>query len=101
MRFYKVDDTIVMFGKVSTIELLSSYTFASGIKPSIAYFYSRADKEEVDVVNYFNIFTNYNFNDNFKAYAAYKVNLLRNTQRSNELELARDDAIGIGMTYSF
>ncbi|HGJ5875195.1 MAG TPA: porin [Arsenophonus sp.] len=89
-----------MFGKVSTIELLSSYTFASGIEPGIVYFYSRADKE-LDVVNYLNIFTNYNFNDNFKAYAAYKVNLLRNTQPSNELELVCDDVIGIGMTYSF
>lgn len=55
----------------------------------------------MDVVNYFNIFTNYNFNDNFKAYAAYKVNLLRNSQRGNELEIARDNVIGVGMTYSF
>lgn len=97
---HEVDDNVVIFGKVSTIELLTSYTFASGLEPGVAYFYSRADKA-VDVVNYLNIFTNYNFNDNFKAYAAYKVNLLRNSQLGNELELARDNVIGIGMTYSF
>ncbi|WP_182853263.1 porin [Arsenophonus endosymbiont of Aleurodicus floccissimus] len=97
---HEVDDNVVIFGKVSTIELLTSYNFASGLEPGVAYFYSRADKA-VDVVNYLNIFTNYNFNDNFKAYAAYKVNLLRNSQLGNELELARDNVIGIGMTYSF
>lgn len=100
IHFHEVDDDVVIFGKVSTLELLSSYTFASGLEPGIAYFYSRANKQ-VDVVNYLNIFTNYNFNDNFKAYAAYKVNLLRNNQRGKELELARDSVIGIGMTYSF
>lgn len=100
IHFHEVDDNVVIFGKVSTLELLSSYTFASGLEPGVAYFYSRANKQ-VDVVNYLNIFTNYNFNDNFKAYAAYKVNLLRNSQRGNELEIARDNVIGVGMTYSF
>ncbi|WP_187433251.1 porin, partial [Serratia marcescens] len=77
--------------KTQNFEAVAQYQFDFGLRPSLAWVYSKGvdlggnvngngkvDYVDQDLVNYIDVGAYYYFNKNFSAYADYKINLLNN-----------------------
>ncbi|QLA70062.1 porin [Enterobacter pasteurii] len=102
--------------KTQNFEAVAQYQFDFGLRPSLAWVYSKGidlgdndytpangyDYVDQDLVNYIDVGMTYNFNKNFSAYVDYKINLLDGDDDFYvDNGIATDDIVGVGMTYQF
>ncbi|MCK6894208.1 porin OmpC [Enterobacter bugandensis] len=102
--------------KTQNFEAVAQYQFDFGLRPSLAWVYSKGidlggndyhprngyDYVDQDLVNYIDLGMTYNFNKNFSTYVDYKINLLDEDDAFyNDNGIATDDIVGIGMIYQF
>ncbi|HAT3951985.1 TPA: porin [Kluyvera ascorbata] len=106
------DDGIA--NKTQNFEVTAQYQFDFGLRPSLAWVYSKGVDVGVhtnsngsyltdqDLVNYIDLGATYSFNKNFSTYVDYKINLLdADAQFYNANGISTDDIVGVGMTYQF
>lgn len=102
--------------KTQNFEAVAQYQFDFGLRPSLAWVYSKGidlggndyhyangyDYVDQDLVNYIDVGMTYTFNKNFSAYVDYKINLLdEDDDFYGDNGIATDDIVGVGMTYQF
>jgi outer membrane protein N len=102
--------------KTQNFEAVAQYQFDFGLRPSLAWVYSKGkdlggndyntsngvDYADQDLVNYIEVGAYYNFNKNFIAYVDYKINLLDEDDAFYaDNGIATDDVVGVGMVYQF
>ncbi|MDU1295005.1 MAG: porin OmpC [Enterobacter hormaechei] len=102
--------------KTQNFEAVAQYQFDFGLRPSLAWVYSKGidlggndyhpgngyDYVDQDLVNYIDVGMTYSFNKNFSTYVDYKINLLDEDDAFyNDNGIATDDIVGVGMTYQF
>ncbi|MDX6040379.1 porin OmpC [Scandinavium lactucae] len=101
--------------KTQNFEAVAQYQFDFGLRPSLAWVYSKGvdlggningngniDYVDQDLVNYIDIGANYYFNKNFSTYVDYKINLLDGDDEFyGDNGISTDDVVGIGMIYQF
>ncbi|WP_054180740.1 porin OmpC [Trabulsiella odontotermitis] len=108
------DDGIA--NKTQNFEAVAQYQFDFGLRPSLAWVYSKGkdlggndyntsngyDYVDQDLVNYVEVGAYYNFNKNFTAYVDYKINLLdEDDDFYSDNGISTDDVVGVGMIYQF
>ena len=102
--------------KTQNFEAVAQYQFEFGLRPSLAWVYSKGidlggndyhpgngyDYVDQDLVNYIDVGMTYSFNKNFSTYVDYKINLLDEDDAFyNDNGIATDDIVGVGMIYQF
>ncbi|HGG8814025.1 MULTISPECIES: porin OmpC [Enterobacter cloacae complex] len=100
--------------KTQNFEAVAQYQFDFGLRPSLAWVYSKGidlggndyhpgnGYVDQDLVNYIDVGMTYSFNKNFSTYVDYKINLLDEDDAFyNDNGIATDDIVGIGMIYQF
>ena len=102
--------------QTQNFEAVAQYLFDFGLRPSLAWVYSKGkdiggndynpgnnyDYVDQDLVNYIDLGMTYSFNKNFSTYVDYKINLLDNDESFYEANgISTDDIVGVGMTYQF
>lgn len=110
------DNTDAVANKTQNFEVTAQYQFDFGLRPSLAWVYSKGkdiggndynpgnnyDYVDQDLVNYIDLGMTYSFNKNFSTYVDYKINLLDNDESFYEANgISTDDIVGVGMTYQF
>ncbi|WP_323857154.1 porin [Xenorhabdus doucetiae] len=115
-RFGSSVDNYTMFAnKTQNIELTAQYQFDFGLRPSLAFVYSKgkdlgndltdksipASKGSEDLVKYVSVGAFYNFNKNMGTYAEYQFNLLKDNDFSKKTRINTDDVFGVGLVYRF
>lgn len=104
------DDGIA--NKTQNVEITAQYQFDFGLRPSLAWVYSRGvdvatnsngtDLSNKDLVNYIDLGATYYFNKNFSSYIDYKINLLNeDSEFYGNNNISTDNIVGVGMTYQF
>ena len=109
-------ETVGIANKTQNFEAVAQYQFDFGLRPSLAWVYSKGkdiggndynpgnnyDYVDQDLVNYIDLGMTYSFNKNFSTYVDYKINLLDNDESFYEANgISTDDIVGVGMTYQF
>ena len=102
--------------KTQNFEAVAQYQFDFGLRPSLAWVYSKGvdlggndyhpgngyDYVDQDLVNYIDLGMTYSFNKNISTYVDYKINLLDGGDEFyNDNGIATDDIVGVGITYQF
>ncbi|WP_436881624.1 porin OmpC [Enterobacter asburiae] len=102
--------------QTQNFEAVAQYQFDFGLRPSLAWVYSKGkdiggndynpgnnyDYVDQDLVNYIDPGMTYSFNKNFSTYVDYKINLLDSDESFYEANgISTDDIVGVGMTYQF
>ena len=102
--------------QTQNFEAVAQYQFDFGLRPSLAWVYSKGkdiggndynpgnnyDYVDQDLVNYIDLGMTYSFNKNFSTYVDYKINLLDSDESFYEaIGISTDDIVGVGMTYQF
>lgn len=90
--------------RTKNFEVVAQYQFDTGIRPSVAFLQSKAEKNghNFNQVKYIEAGAYLFFNNNMSIYGDYKINLLnRNDYSVKELGVASDDMIGMGIVYQF
>ncbi|SIX83566.1 putative outer membrane pore protein [Shigella sonnei] len=102
--------------KTQNFEAVAQYQFDFGLRPSLAYVYSKGKDlggndynllivfyvQIMDLVNYVEIGATYYFNKNFSTYVDYKINLLdKDDDFYDNNGIATDDVVGVGLVYQF
>lgn len=100
--------------KTQNVEAVAQYQFDFGLRPSLAWVYSKGkdlvgyhhnntvDFIDKTLVNYVSVAATYSFNKNMSTYVDYKINLLDNDERFYEANsISTDDVVGVGITYQF
>lgn len=100
--------------KTQNFEAVAQYQFDFGLRPSLAWVYSKgvdvgvhygnngSHLTDQELVNYIDIGASYYFNKNFSAYVDYKINMLDEDGKFYKANgIATDDIVGIGMVYQF
>ncbi|MEL4014316.1 porin OmpF [Dryocola clanedunensis] len=88
--------------KTQDFSMVAQYQFDFGLRPSIAYYKSKAkDVEGVgseDFINYVEVGATYYFNKNMSVYADYIINQI---DGDNKLGVGSDDTTAVGIVYQF
>ena len=88
--------------KAQNFEAVAQYQFDFGLRPSIAYYKSKAkDVEGIgdeDYINYIDVGATYYFNKNMSTYVDYQINQLKD---DNKLGINNDDIVALGLVYQF
>ena len=100
--------------KTQNFEAVAQYQFDFGLRPSLAWVYSkgkdmggydgRHGTEYTDkaLVNYIDVGATYYFNKNMSTYIDYKINMLDDdVQFYKDNGIATDDILAIGLVYQF
>ena len=102
--------------KTQNFEAVAQYQFDFGLRPSLAWVYSKGkdiggndynpgytyNYVDQDLVNYIDLGMTFSFNKNFSTYVDYKINLLDNDESFYKANgISTDDIVGAGMTYQF
>ncbi|BBV65405.1 hypothetical protein STW0522KLE44_17930 [Klebsiella sp. STW0522-44] len=105
------DDGIA--NKTQNFEITAQYQFDFGLRPSLAWVYSKgvdvgvhydnhgSHLTDQDLVNYIDVGAYYYFNKNFSTYVDYKINMLDDDNFYRANNISTDDIFGIGLTYQF
>ncbi|WP_052283549.1 porin OmpC [Kluyvera genomosp. 1] len=106
------DDGIA--NKTQNFEVTAQYLFDFGLRPSLAWVYSRGYDVGVhhndngsyltdqDLVNYVDVGATYYFNKNMSTYVDYKVNLLDSSSNFYHANgISTDNILGVGLNYQF
>ncbi|WP_323853355.1 porin [Xenorhabdus koppenhoeferi] len=110
-----VDNHTMFANKTQNIELTAQYQFNFGLRPSVAFVYSKGkdlgkdladkiiltDKGSEDLVKYVSIGASYDFNKNMGTYAEYQFNLLKDNDFTKKANISTDDVFGVGLVYRF
>ncbi len=88
--------------KTQDFSVVAQYQFDFGLRPSVAYYKSKAkDVEGVgseDYINYVEVGATYYFNKNMSTYVDYIFNQI---DKDNKLGVAYDDTVAVGIVYQF
>ena len=110
------DNTDAVANKTQNFEVTAQYQFDFGLRPSLAWVYSKGkdiggndynpgntyNYVDQDLVNYIDLGMTFSFNKNFSTYVDYKINLLDNDESFYKANgISTDDIVGAGMTYQF
>ncbi|MDR0217888.1 MAG: porin [Enterobacteriaceae bacterium] len=110
-----VADYTMFANKTENLELTAQYQFDFGLRPSLAYVYSRgknladdlggnnvlkAGKSEA-LVKYVSVGATYTFNKNMDIYGEYQINLLKNNEFTKTTKINTDNVTGVGLVYRF
>ncbi|MEX3021612.1 porin OmpC [Kluyvera sp. STS39-E] len=100
--------------KTQNFEAVAQYQFEFGLRPSLAWVYSkgkdmggyqgRHNIEYTDkaLVNYIDVGATYYFNKNMSTYIDYKINMLDDdVEFYSDNNIATDDILAIGLVYQF
>ena len=99
--------------KTQNFEITAQYQFDFGLRPSLAWVYSKgvdvgvhydnhgSHLTDQDLVNYIDVGAYYYFNKNFSTYVDYKINMLDDDNFYRANNISTDDIFGIGLTYQF
>jgi Outer membrane protein (porin) len=100
--------------KTQNFEAVAQYQFDFGLRPSLAWVYSKGkdlggdihhntiDYTDQTLVNYISVAATYYFNKNLSTYVDYKINMLDNDDSFyDENGITTDDVVGVGLTYQF
>jgi outer membrane pore protein F len=96
--------------KTQNVEAVVQYQFDFGLRPSLGYVYSKGDDlsrrgsfkgGDAVRVNYIELGTWYYFNKNMNVYAAYKFNLLNDTDYVKTTDTGNGDEFAVGIVYQF
>ena len=105
------DDGIA--NKTQNFEITAQYQFDFGLRPSLAWVYSKgvdvgvhydnhgSHLTDQDLVNYIDVGAYYYFNKNFSTYVDYKINMLDDDNFYRANNISTDDIFGIGLTDQF
>lgn len=106
------DDGIA--NKTQNFEAVAQYQTDFGLRPSLAWLYSKGVDVGVhhgnngsyltdqDLVNYIDVGVTYYFNKNMSTYVDYKINLLDSDSQFYEANgISTDDIVGVGLAYQF
>ena len=106
------DDGIA--NKTQNFEAVAQYQFDFGLRPSLAWVYSkgkdmggnydhgRVDYTDQTLVNYISVAATYYFNKNMSTYVDYKINMLDDDKEFYDNNgISTDDVVGVGLTYQF
>ncbi|WP_336817841.1 porin OmpF [Cedecea sp. MMO-103] len=98
----KINGTKGYLNKTQDFSVVAQYQFDFGLRPSIAYYKSKAkDVEGIgseDYINYIDIGATYYFNKNMSTYVDYQINQL---DKNNKLGVGYDDTVAVGIVYQF
>ncbi|PHM37002.1 porin [Xenorhabdus innexi] len=115
-RFGSSVDKLAMFAnKTENLELTAQYLFDFGLRPGIAYVYSKGkdlgkdlgqnnpltNKGSEDLFKYISIGASYNFNKNLGTYAEYQINLLKDNDFTKATKINTENVMGVGLVYRF
>ncbi|SCC32771.1 porin OmpF [Kosakonia oryziphila] len=88
--------------KTQDFSVVAQYQFDFGLRPSIAYYKSKAkDVEGIgseDFINYVEVGATYYFNKNMSTYVDYIINQIK---KDNKLGVGYDDTVAVGIVYQF
>ncbi|WP_433689852.1 porin OmpF [Kosakonia cowanii] len=88
--------------KTQDFSVVAQYQFDFGLRPSIAYYKSKAkDVAGVgseDYINYIEVGATYYFNKNMSTYVDYAINQI---DKDNKLGVGSDDTVAVGIVYQF
>jgi len=88
--------------KTQDFSVVAQYQFDFGLRPSIAYYKSKAkDVEGIgdeDFINYIEVGATYYFNKNMSTYVDYIINQI---DKDNKLGVGSDDTVALGIVYQF
>mgnify|MGYP003365472654 CR=1 FL=1 len=100
--------------KTQNFEAVAQYQFEFGLRPSLAWVYSkgkdmggyqgRHNVEYTDktLVNYIEVGATYYFNKNMSTYIDYQINMLDDdVEFYSDNKIATDDILAIGLVYQF
>lgn len=89
--------------KTQNIEIVAQYQFDSGLRPSVGYLQSTAEKQgsKENAVKYVEIGSTYYFNKNMSAYLDYKINLIKESELTKSSGINTDNIIATGVQYQF
>nr|WP_318379104.1 porin [uncultured Enterobacter sp.] len=100
--------------KTQNFEAVAQYQFDFGLRPSLAWVYSKGidvgvnanrngySFSDQDLVNYIEVGATYYFNKNMSTYVDYKINMLdEDDSFYKDNGIATDDVVGVGLTYQF
>ncbi len=85
-------------------ELVAQYQFDFGLRPSLAFVSSRGDVQGYGTQNlkkYIDVGTTYYFNKNLSTYVDYQINLMDDSQFTQDAGVSTDDVVGVGLVYQF
>ncbi|WP_375215349.1 porin OmpF [Raoultella sp. C349492] len=88
--------------KTQDFSIVAQYQFDFGLRPSIAYYKSKAKNVEgvgnEDYINYIDVGATYYFNKNMSTYVDYQINQI---DSDNKLGVNSDDTVAVGIVYQF
>ncbi|XTZ37031.1 porin OmpF [Salmonella enterica] len=88
--------------KTQDFSVVAQYQFDFGLRPSVAYYKSKAkDVENVgneDFIDYIEVGATYYFNKNMSTYVDYIFNQI---DSDNKLGVGSDDTLAVGIVYQF
>ncbi|WP_279387975.1 porin OmpF [Raoultella sp. BIGb0138] len=88
--------------KTQDFSVVAQYQFDFGLRPSLAYYKSKAKNVEIvgneDYINYIDIGATYYFNKNMSTYVDYQINQI---DSDNKLGVNSDDTVAVGIVYQF
>ncbi|MGG7246783.1 porin [Escherichia coli] len=95
--------------KARNFEAVVQYQFDFGMRPSLAFLQSRGqnvilggkDYGDQDLVKYIDVGVTYYFNKNMSAYVDYRINLIHDSEFTQESGIATDNIFATGLTYRF
>ncbi|WP_270220616.1 porin OmpF [Kosakonia cowanii] len=88
--------------KTQDFSVVAQYQFDFGLRPSIAYYKSKA-KDVANIgseefINYIEVGATYYFNKNMSTYVDYIINQI---DKDNKLGVGSDDTVAVGLVYQF
>ncbi|SUB72235.1 Porin OmpF [Pluralibacter gergoviae] len=96
------DDIKGFANKTQDFSVVAQYQFDFGLRPSIAYYKSKAKKVEgvgsEDYINYIEVGASYYFNKNMSTYVDYLINQI---DGDNKLGVNDDNTVALGIVYQF
>ncbi|SEK74987.1 outer membrane pore protein F [Kosakonia sacchari] len=88
--------------RTQDFSVVAQYQFDFGLRPSIAYYKSKAkDVDGIgseDFINYVEVGATYYFNKNMSTYVDYIINQI---DKDNKLGVGSDDTVAVGIVYQF
>lgn len=88
--------------KTRDFSMVAQYQFDFGLRPSIAYYKSKAKNVEgigsEDYINYIEVGAAYYFNKNMSTYVDYEINQI---DKDNKLGVSNNNIVAVGLVYQF
>jgi outer membrane pore protein F len=97
-----ISNSVGFANKTQDFSVVAQYQFDFGLRPSIAYYKSKAKDVagvgDEDFINYIEVGATYYFNKNMSTYVDYIINQIDN---DNKLGVGSDNTAAVGIVYQF